>query len=46
MFGFEPGTIIVLSIGILGIACTVHRKLKSDFAGLKPPPKFLSLFDR
>ena len=46
MFGFEFGTIFVISCALLGVACIVRRKLKSDFAGLKPPPKVFSLFDR
>ena len=48
MLGFEPGTILILAVGILGLACVVRRKLKSDFPGLKPDQEFtvLRIFDR
>lgn len=49
MLNFEFGTVVVVVIGILGLACVVLRKLNNpDMSGLKPGPEFtvLHLFDR
>ena len=44
MFGFEFGTVIILAMGILGVARVVRRKLKNpDMSGLKPAPEFTML---
>lgn len=44
MFGFEFGTVVMLVMGILGVACVVRRMLKNpDMSGLKPGPEFTVL---